>query len=218
MTATVDPSATGTITNTATVALPGGFTDPTPKNNKASDTDTLVVDAKVLIDKAGPPSATTGDQVTYTMVVTNPGPSTATKVVVSDPVPDGLTWLTATGTGWTCSGSTVVTCSLAGPLAVGASSTLSLVFEVTATNDSIVNTAAVSTSACSCDEDSATTTVEAVPVPPGQGAATAEDEAVPGAPGGLSGTGANVGLALLAGTLLIGVGTIVTTAIHRRRS
>jgi len=34
--------ATGSLTNTATVAQPGGTTDPTPANNSASDTDTVV--------------------------------------------------------------------------------------------------------------------------------------------------------------------------------
>jgi hypothetical protein len=39
---TIDAAATGTLSNTATVTAPGGVTDPTPGNNSATDTDTLV--------------------------------------------------------------------------------------------------------------------------------------------------------------------------------
>jgi len=38
---TVALDATGTITNTATIAVPGGTTDPTPGNNSATDVDKL---------------------------------------------------------------------------------------------------------------------------------------------------------------------------------
>jgi len=39
---TISPSATGTLSNTATVAAPAGVTDPNPANNAATDTDGLV--------------------------------------------------------------------------------------------------------------------------------------------------------------------------------
>ncbi len=38
---TVSPSATGTLSNTATVAAPAGVTDPTPGNNSATDSDAI---------------------------------------------------------------------------------------------------------------------------------------------------------------------------------
>ena len=41
VTAHIDPSARGSLANTATVALPAGLTDPVPGNNSATDTDTL---------------------------------------------------------------------------------------------------------------------------------------------------------------------------------
>lgn len=43
----ISGAASGTLSNTTTVAAPGGVTDPNPGNNSATDTDTLV---------AGPPS------------------------------------------------------------------------------------------------------------------------------------------------------------------
>jgi uncharacterized repeat protein (TIGR01451 family) len=39
---TIAASATGTLSNTATVTAPGGVTDPTPGNNSATDSDTLL--------------------------------------------------------------------------------------------------------------------------------------------------------------------------------
>ncbi|MGE5168112.1 MAG: hypothetical protein ACM3KT_05800, partial [Deltaproteobacteria bacterium] len=38
---TIAASATGSLSNTATVAAPGGVTDPNPGNNSATDTDAL---------------------------------------------------------------------------------------------------------------------------------------------------------------------------------
>src|SRR5262249_18491980 len=43
-----------------------------------------------------------GTQVTFTLQATNTGPSDATSVVVTDPLPDGLIYTSASGPGWTC--------------------------------------------------------------------------------------------------------------------
>jgi uncharacterized repeat protein (TIGR01451 family) len=51
VTATINAAATGTLSNTATVAIPGGMVDPTPGNNSATDSDTLIV--------LSPPTVTT---------------------------------------------------------------------------------------------------------------------------------------------------------------
>ena len=50
LTATIKPTATGTLTNTATVGVPAGTTDPFPGNNSASDTDTLTGPSVFVID------------------------------------------------------------------------------------------------------------------------------------------------------------------------
>ena len=39
---TISPSVTGTLNNTATVSAPGDVTDPTPGNDSATDSDTLL--------------------------------------------------------------------------------------------------------------------------------------------------------------------------------
>ncbi len=63
--------------------------------------------------------------ITYTAVVTNNGPSTATGATVTDTLPSGLTFVSVTGTGCGHVGS-VVTCNL-GTLGSGASSTVTIV-------------------------------------------------------------------------------------------
>jgi uncharacterized repeat protein (TIGR01451 family)/fimbrial isopeptide formation D2 family protein len=153
------PSGTTSFVNTATAADDGeNGEDPTPENN--TDTATVDVQTTTVIDKRGPDQAETGDVITYTMVVTNVGHSEATGVTVTDPVPAGLVFVSGSGTGWTCSGTTTVTCRLAGPLPAGASSTLQLRFRVTAADRStIVNVAEVSNDGCNCDTDDATTRI-----------------------------------------------------------
>ena len=47
MTATVSPTATGTIVNTATIAAPGGVIDPNTANNLATDTDTVLATTRI---------------------------------------------------------------------------------------------------------------------------------------------------------------------------
>ncbi|HUK34886.1 MAG TPA: right-handed parallel beta-helix repeat-containing protein, partial [Vicinamibacterales bacterium] len=57
--------------------------------------------ADVAITKVGPPSAIPGSDVTFTITVKNNGPSVASNVVVSDPTPARLTFVSLTGP---CSG------------------------------------------------------------------------------------------------------------------
>ena len=105
LTGTIDPAATGTLSNTATVSPPAGTTDPDPANNSATDTDTLTPQADLSITKTdGVTTAVPGTQNTYTIVVSNTGPSDATNVLVADTVPAALTGVT-----WTSVGSAGVT-------------------------------------------------------------------------------------------------------------
>src|SRR4051794_36243792 len=95
----ISAAATGTLSNTATVAAPGGVTDPTPGNNSATDTDTLAASADLAITKTdGVTTATPGGSVTYTITASNAGPSNATGSTVADTFPASLTCT------WTCVG------------------------------------------------------------------------------------------------------------------
>ena len=111
-TGTINPSASGSMSDTTTVSVRAGVTDPNAANNTATDTDTLVAqaDLKVTITD-GKSAAKAGAKDTYTITVSNPGPSTATGAVVSDTFPSTFTAVTFTATqsggasGFTTSGS-----------------------------------------------------------------------------------------------------------------
>jgi len=141
----VDPSVTApSLTNTATVSSP--TSDPNPGNNTASDPTTITTSADLAITKSHTGTLVIGDQVTYTLAVQNLGPSDAAAPTVTDTLPTGLTYVSATGTGWTCSAvGQAVTCDAAGTLAAGTSAgALSVVATVgAAAYPSVTNTATV---------------------------------------------------------------------------
>ncbi|WP_017719172.1 DUF11 domain-containing protein [Kamptonema formosum] len=122
---------------------------------------------------------TAGGQGTYTISVSNAanaGPTTGT-ITVTDTLPNGLTFVSGSGSGWTCSASgQTVTCTNAGPLAAGASSTITLTVNATAAGN-VTNSASVSTpEETNTGNNSATdsTTVTAPNTPP-----VAEDKTAP---------------------------------------
>ena len=139
---TVDPSVTGTLTNTVTVTPPTGVTDPNPANNSATATTTVNRAAAMTVTKtADQANYDVGDTVTYNLIVTNTGPSTATNVVVTDTVPAGLTFVSATNGGTESGG--VITWNLAN-LAVNGQFTPSFTATINAgtQGQNIPNTAA----------------------------------------------------------------------------
>ena len=98
--ATVSATATGSITTTATIATPSGLTDPAPANNTATDVDTVAPQTDLSITMSdGRTTYTPGGPLTYTIVVTNPGPADEPRAGVSDNLPAQLL-----GATWTCTG------------------------------------------------------------------------------------------------------------------
>src|SRR5690606_386457 len=135
----VDPAITGSLVNTTTVAPPADVTDPDTDNNSATDTDTLVPSADLSVLKTGPASAIAGTNVTYTLLVTNQGPSTAQNVVLQDPTPAGTTSVSADSP---CAAG--FPCAL-GALAPGATVSLDVIFAIgSGVTGSILNVANVS--------------------------------------------------------------------------
>ncbi len=104
---------TGLVTNTASVK--GVDTDRNPKNNSDPEPTPVKRLSDFTIDKALAPETNfvPGTQVNYIIKVANLGPSPASgPVTVTDPLPDRLRFISASGTGWDCSASTA---STAGP-------------------------------------------------------------------------------------------------------
>ena len=133
-----DCPTTGVVNNTGHV---------TTTNDGSGDSSASVcVQAMVdlAITKAGSPATQTlgESNITWTMVVTNNGPSTATGVKITDPMPTGNTFVSVTTTKGTCTGGAILTCNL-GTMAAGESVTITLV--TTPTQAGVqTNTAAVS--------------------------------------------------------------------------
>ncbi len=99
--------------------------------------------ADVAIAISGSPSSVIiGDNVTYTITVTNNSSNITTNATVTDTLPAGVTFVSSTPSQGTCSGTSTVTCNL-GTINNDNSATISLVVTTTAANAALTNTADV---------------------------------------------------------------------------
>jgi len=88
-----------------------------------------------------------GGTLTYTLTASNAGPATACQATVTDTLPAGVTFVSASGTGWNCSeASGTVTCTTTS-LAPGDAPPITIVVTAPNTPGLITNTATVSTNA-----------------------------------------------------------------------
>ena len=137
------------ITNTARVAVPPGFIDPLPDNNVSTVGPLPVRNAPDLaLTKTSGGAFIAGRVVSYQLSIRNVGSGTTTgAITITDALPPLLTLQRATGAGFTCGASgQVVTCTSAGPLVPGASTSVSIeAVLATTASGSITNTATVST-------------------------------------------------------------------------
>lgn len=128
--ATVRAAAYPTVTNVATVAsqTPDGDLD----DNASSDRVDVAARADLSLQKKHVGALVVGAETHYLLTVHNDGPTEAPDTVtVTDPLPAGLTYVSASGDGWTCAApSGSVVCERVGGLANGATSTIDLVVEV----------------------------------------------------------------------------------------
>ncbi len=100
VTASIAANATGSITNTATIVVPGTVIDTNLANNTASDIDTLTPQADLAITKTnGVVSAVPGGTTTYTVMVSNSGPSNVVGATVADIIPAAIPSDTFTAVG-----------------------------------------------------------------------------------------------------------------------
>ncbi len=129
----VDVTSSTPGTHTNTVAGGSLQTDLGANPAPASATLTVLGAADLSVTKSDSPDPVlVGANLTYTLAVTNLGPSPASNVSVSDTLPAGVTFVSASGTGWACAeAGGVVTCTRAA-LAVGAAPDITVVVTVTA--------------------------------------------------------------------------------------
>jgi uncharacterized repeat protein (TIGR01451 family) len=161
VTATIDPNAVGTLTNTATVTPAGGVTDLNPADNAATDTTALSPRGDLALTKTD--SATSevpGTTATYTIVATNSGPSSVTGATVSDSPPSAvsgsITWTCAASPGSVCPASGSGNLNEIVDLAPAGTATFLLTYTIdAAATGSLVNTATLTPPAVFTDTDSA---------------------------------------------------------------
>jgi uncharacterized repeat protein (TIGR01451 family) len=130
VTLAVTPTVPGVLVDTATVA--SGVPDPNSANNSAVFTTTVNVatgsnQADLSLTKSAAPNpVTVGSPLTYTLAVHNAGPSAAAGVVTTDVLPAAVTFVSATASQGSCSGTSTVVCSL-GTLAAAADAHVNIV-------------------------------------------------------------------------------------------
>ncbi|MBI3463724.1 MAG: DUF11 domain-containing protein, partial [Planctomycetes bacterium] len=132
ITVAVDPATRGILTNSASVT--GIESDPSPANNADAEVTSVAARADLAVGSstnADPVIA--GENLTYTVTVSNAGPSTATGVSLSDALPPGVNVLAAdvvnAGSGSCSASAGLVTCAL-GTLAPAASSRVTITVAV----------------------------------------------------------------------------------------
>jgi uncharacterized repeat protein (TIGR01451 family) len=164
-----------------TVSVESSTNDPNTGNNSDTEKTQVKTAADVSVTKADDVDpVTAGDDVTYTLIVNNAGPSDAQSVAVRDPIPANTTFVSLMqngGPAFTCiapavGGPGTVTCTIA-TLAAGATASFSLVVNVNANtpDGSVISNTVTATSTTSDpvpgnNSATQTTTVSAAPPPP----------------------------------------------------
>lgn len=165
---TLDPAETATITanvpipsnatawsNTATVTT-GSF-DPDTNDNSSTVTTVITQSADLVVEKTGTASVVAGNDVTYTITVTNEGPSDASNVVLTDTPPAGTSMVSNT-----CGANPCVI----GTLTANETFEVTIVMHVaTETTANLSNTATVTSSTSDPDSTNNTSVFETAVTP-----------------------------------------------------
>jgi uncharacterized repeat protein (TIGR01451 family) len=160
-----DCPTSGVIPNTGSVTA----------SNDGSDQSTASTCVQAMVDlsitKSGSPAVQDLGQgnITWTIVVKNNGPSDDTGVMVTDPMPGGNTFVSATTTKGSCTGGATLICNI-GPMAVNETVTITLVTTPSAQGTQ-TNVAKVSGNRPETDTTNNTATasvqiIQATPPPP----------------------------------------------------
>ena len=101
-----------------------GSSDPLTDEDDQDPATVRIVDLALIKEIISPAPYSYGSPITFRITVTNQGNETATNIVVSDYVPSGFTF--AANNGWT-GAAPLITKTITGPLAPGATTTVDLV-------------------------------------------------------------------------------------------
>ncbi len=107
-----------------------GTSDPNLSNNSATVITSVTLASMsddAVTNSASPNPVIAGNNITYTQVVTNNGPAASPNITLTENLPANTTFVSASGpAGWTCSGTTTITCSAA-TLASGSNATITVI-------------------------------------------------------------------------------------------
>ena len=142
--ARVRPGATGPAS--ADFSIASAVQDPVPGNNSAQVSVNYQPGgadlAIVKTDSVDPVAA--GAQYSYTLAISNGGPEAASGVIVSDVLPASLSFVSASGSGFSCNtAGAAVNCTLGTDLAAGASASVVIAVRAPTEGQSISNEGAV---------------------------------------------------------------------------
>ncbi len=116
---------TGTITNT--LVIMGNEPDLNLANNTATQRTTVLPAADLSVSKSDSPDPLKmGGVLTYTILVTNNGPSPVTIAMLTDALPSSVILKSGAPSQGICSGSSIVTCNL-GALSNGLTANVTII-------------------------------------------------------------------------------------------
>ncbi|SDO25827.1 conserved repeat domain-containing protein, partial [Polaromonas sp. JS666] len=142
VTVNVTSNTAGTVTNT----LAAGALQTNYGNNAAAASANLTVTSVILglVKSAPSPALQVGNNSAYTLTVTNTGTAATTTARVVDQLPANMTYVSGTGTGWTCSAASgLVTCNYSGNIAAGGGTSAITITATPTSTASVTNYAAV---------------------------------------------------------------------------
>jgi uncharacterized repeat protein (TIGR01451 family) len=153
------PTSGGTVTNTASVSAM--TPDGNQANNQATATTTVNAAADLAIAIADSPDPVFGSgQLRYAIDVTNLGPNTASGIAVSNGLPAGnVTFVSASGSGWTCQPAGQVVSCTRPSLLVGAAPTITITVQAPSESTTLTDTATVTTTSSDLEPSNNTATV-----------------------------------------------------------
>ncbi|HWS26023.1 MAG TPA: autotransporter domain-containing protein [Xanthomonadales bacterium] len=143
--ATASTALTATLTASSVTGDPSASNNSTNVSIAVSGAAPNTADLSISkTDSADP--VVYGERFSYTLTVRNLGPAAANAVVIRDPLPAGLAFVSAAGAGLVCTGGAAVECRAAAPLAAGQQLVALIAVDAPATAGSITNEASVESS------------------------------------------------------------------------